>query len=246
MQHILLTLEAPLMSFGREKIDQNRPTWDFPGLSMITGLLSNALGYPRWDPRIHQLQQRIKFACRIDRQTPNLRPLKEYQTATLRHRDMGWTTKGVPESRGGGPKKYNAPHVMHLEFHADMMVTVSLRLEPEDQEPNLQQLVEALNHPAHPLFIGRKCCLPSRPIFTAWADAPTSLDAVLNAAPEDPGTLPAFVRVSWSNGDGDAMENGVDLPKQVRTADRTDEASQLHSGHSTKWHGQVPRERITI
>ena len=50
MQHIVLTLEAPLMSFGREKIDQNRPTWDFPGLSMITGLLANALGYTRWDP----------------------------------------------------------------------------------------------------------------------------------------------------------------------------------------------------
>ena len=245
MQHIILTLEAPMMSFGREKIDYNRPTWTFPGLSMVTGLLANALGYSRADPRIHQLQQRIKFASRIDRHQPNLLPMREYQTATLQHRDSGWTTRGVPERRAGGPKKYNTTHVMLLEFHTDMMVTLALRLEPHDQQPTLDQLEQALNYPKRPLFIGRKSCLPSRPIFTAWADAPTSLDAVLKAPPQDPTGLPPRVRISWPDGDGDALTAGVDLPTQTKVADRTDWPSQLHSGHRTTWQGQVPKDRIT-
>jgi CRISPR-associated Cas5-like protein len=42
-----MRLEAPLMAFGGETIDNYGVIRDFPALSMVTGLFANALGYRR-------------------------------------------------------------------------------------------------------------------------------------------------------------------------------------------------------
>jgi CRISPR system Cascade subunit CasD len=47
-----MRLEAPLMAFGGEAIDNYGVIRDFPALSMVTGLLANALGYRREEERI--------------------------------------------------------------------------------------------------------------------------------------------------------------------------------------------------
>ena len=41
---LLLRLDAPLMSFGAPMVDSNGVIQEFPALSMLTGLLGNALG----------------------------------------------------------------------------------------------------------------------------------------------------------------------------------------------------------
>ena len=45
--HILIRLEAPLMAFGREMVDARGQIREFPGASMLTGLIANALGFRR-------------------------------------------------------------------------------------------------------------------------------------------------------------------------------------------------------
>ena len=40
--HLILQLEAPLMSFGDTMIDATGPTRDLPILSAVTGLIANA------------------------------------------------------------------------------------------------------------------------------------------------------------------------------------------------------------
>jgi CRISPR-associated Cas5-like protein len=47
-----MRLEAPLMAFGGETIDNYGVIRDFPALSMVTGLFANALGYRREGRRI--------------------------------------------------------------------------------------------------------------------------------------------------------------------------------------------------
>src|SRR5215813_9680694 len=47
MRHLILRLEAPLMSFGGDMIDANGPTLDFPLASLVIGLMANALGWTR-------------------------------------------------------------------------------------------------------------------------------------------------------------------------------------------------------
>ena len=45
MQHMILALEAPLMAFGGETVDNYGVVRSFPAASMLTGLLANALGW---------------------------------------------------------------------------------------------------------------------------------------------------------------------------------------------------------
>ena len=54
MRHLILRLEAPLMAFGGETIDNYGVIRRFPSASMLTGLLANALGLRRTQAQDHQ------------------------------------------------------------------------------------------------------------------------------------------------------------------------------------------------
>ena len=180
MRHLALNLESPLMSFGGETIDNYGVIRRFPAASMLTGLFANALGWRRVEREGHQrLQDRLVFAARIDREPAGGVRLTDFQTAQLNKGDRGWTTRGTPEGRAGGTRTYDAPHLRYRDYFADMRVTVALRLEPKDEEPTLEDLADALREPARPLFIGRKPCLPSAPLFTGYVEAVNTLDALL-------------------------------------------------------------------
>ena len=110
------------MSFGGEAIDNLGVIRPFPAISMLTGLLANALGWRRVERQRHQdLQDRIVFAARIDREPHGGLRMTDFQTAKLRANDKGWTTRGTPEERAGGANTpYNAPHLRYRDFHVDM------------------------------------------------------------------------------------------------------------------------------
>ena len=64
---LLLRFDAPLISFGAPMVDQNGVVQQMPALSMLTGLLGNALGLTHGEHRrLERLQERIRFASRID------------------------------------------------------------------------------------------------------------------------------------------------------------------------------------
>ena len=197
-RHLLLRLEAPLMAFGGETIDNFGIIRDFPALSMVTGLLANALGWRREEATRHnRLQERLVMGARLDH--PGER-LQDFQNAQLGAKDTGWTTWGVPEGRAGGAGTYNSPHRRFRDYHADLSVLVALRLEPAEEPPTLDDLAEALDRPARPLFIGRKPCLPTGRLFFGWREGDSVLE-VLQSAPLHDGSHPAG-RLQWPDGEG--------------------------------------------
>lgn len=187
-QHLILRLEAPLMAFGGTMIDANGPTLDLPTRSMLTGLIANALGWHRGERGRHQsLQNRLVMGARLDR--PGI-AVRDFQTALLFEDDKGWTTRGVPEGRSKSPSysrgrsgRRELNHIRLRHYRADAFVTVALRLEPIDGDPVLADVETALKAPARPLFIGRKPCLPSRPVLSEPPLEADNLLAALQAAP---------------------------------------------------------------
>lgn len=162
-----LRLCAPLMAFGGVAIDQVGPTRDFPSASALTGLFANALGLRREEAAAHQtLQDRLIFGALIARQG---RVLTDIQNAKLEASDAGWTTSGRVEKRAGAT--YDTPHRRRRDYLADHDCHIVLRL-VEVADPSLDDLAVALDRPARPLFIGRKPCLPSSPLFAGWIEAP--------------------------------------------------------------------------
>ena len=161
MRWIHLRLRAPFAAFGGEAIDAHGITRDFPSQSMLTGLIANALG---WHRRLrdehHRLQTRVVYGA-VRETEPVLGRTTDYQTAQLAKEDRAWTTRGIPAQRDGGPATYVGAHQRWRDYHADLRMSVVLRLDPADEAPTLDDLEAAFLRPARPLFIGRKSCLPA-------------------------------------------------------------------------------------
>jgi len=234
------------MAFGGETVDHFGVTRRFPAASMLTGLLANALGWRRTDSSAHQrLQDRLVFASRIDREPASGWLVQDFQTAQLAPNDRGWTTRGYPDGRKGGRTTYESPHIRYRDYLVDMIVTIALRLEPPAEPPHLDALATALQQPARPLFIGRKPCLPSAPLFAGFSTARSPLDALLSLplfdSPQsgDPSAGTTTVPVIWS------PDEHAPRIAPIRTYQITDQrnwnASGLHGGSRSVCEGAVPR-----
>ena len=220
------------MSFGGVAIDQVRPVRDFPAASMLTGMIGNALGWCWSDSAAHQsIQDRLIFAARIDREGTLL---TDTQNALLAKDDKGWTTRGVPEGRDGA--SYGAPHRRQRDYHADSSINVALRLEPGAELPSLDSLAGAFERPARPLFLGRKACLPSRPLLSReparWVLGDTAHQA-LCALPGDGERR----RALWPVGEG--PETGDDVERIVDMPDLRNWRTGLHSGSRRVVEGRI-------
>jgi CRISPR system Cascade subunit CasD len=227
-RHLLLRLEAPLAAFGGETIDNHGVIRDFPALSMVTGLLANALGWRREDAELHdRLQQRLLMGSRRE---CDARRLRDYQTALLFESDQGWTTLGVPEGRAKSPSYSPQPdgrraltQQRYRDYHADLVTLVALRLAPPDETPTLDDLARAIDHPARPLFIGRKPCLPSRRLFAGWQQGDNILH-VLQKAP-CPTDAVGDLRMQWPDGEGRMQGD-----RRLDLCDERDWTSGIHGG----------------
>lgn len=223
MDTLILRFDAPLLSFGGAVVDNIGVTRRFPARSMLTGLLANALGWDHGDgDRLGALQERVRYAVRCDRAG---RELVDFQTVDLGQDFLdgtGWTTRGAVEERKGGEARVGT-HIRERHFIADAVYTVALRLVPADEEPTLAALHDALVEPERPLFLGRKCCLPSGPLVVGRVET-TSLRAALEAAPvlrSEGGRLAAW----WP-----ADEEGGAESRVVTVTDERDWWNQIHVG----------------
>jgi len=228
-RHLLLRLEAPLIAFGGETIDNFGVIRDFPALSMITGLFANALGWRREDCELHdRLQNRLVVGARLN--SP-IQRLREYQTAQLFEKDQAWTTFGEPEGRAPSPSysmqadgRKSLTWQRYRDYHASLNVLVALRLEPSDNALTLDDLAVALDHPARPLFIGRKTCLPSGRIFAGWQEADNVLHALQIAHLPETDSAQSL-RMQWPDGEGNlAGDRLIDL------CDERNWTSGVHGG----------------
>lgn len=236
MEHLLMNLEAPFMSFGTGTIDSHGFTGDFPGASMLTGLLANALGWERTDrEHLQRLQNRLIFAARMDREPRMGRVTVDLQSVALTRLDVAWTTRGVVEGREGG--EYDND-LRYREYLADARITVAVRLEPVRSEPTLAQLALALDEPARPLFIGRKACLPSTPILAGMVDGDTALSALL-AHPLNDLDPTGPVRAMWPRHD---QPEGVQTQRNVDMNDQRNWISGLHGGTRPVCEGRLGRD----
>ncbi len=232
-RHLLIRLSSPLIAFGGETIDNFGVIRDFPALSMVTGMIANALGWDRSDDTLHnRLQERLLLGTRLE--TPGSR-LTDFQTAQLGAADKAWTTWGTVEERHGGAASYNSPHLRYRDYHADLNALLALRLEPASDFPTLDEIAQALDRPQRPLFIGRKPCLPVGRLVAGWIDADSVLQA-LQLAPLASGTR--GWRAQWPEGEGQLAGDRL-----VDVCDERNWTSGVHGGWRAVREGLIKNAR---
>jgi len=226
---LILRLDAPMMSFGTTAVDSIGRTGSFPGRSLLTGLLGNALGYDHRDHEaLGRLQARMRHAVRRDR-GGEIR--EDYQTVDLGHPslldEVAWTTHGKLEPRGGSGDNKVGTHIRNRFYIVDSVFTVALTLEPSGEEPDLRALEVALERPARPLFLGRKCCLPAAPLLVGRVTATCLRAAVIDAPYPRRHRIDARMRVWWPPGDDVEREAGA---HRVEHTDERDWRNQILVG----------------
>lgn len=237
MDILILRLDAPLISFGAPIVDRHGEIQSYPALSMITGMLGNALGYDHSDfNKLQHLQERLLYASRQDRAGQQI---QDYQTVDLSQGFMsdknGWTTQGwLDERKGGGASK--GTHIRLRDYRADSIHTVALTLQPAGEVPAIEDLQHAVQYPERPLFIGRKTCLPAAPLFVERTEAPSLTHALqqtaLPARADNRSSYPAW----WP------VEEEHDHPRadmEQPVTDRRDWSNQIHTGERWIAHGEI-------
>ena len=243
MNVLLLRFDAPLMSFGAPIVDNQGEIQPYPALSMMTGLLGNALGVDHSEfDRLEHLQERLRYASRQDRRG---RQIQDYQTVDLSKPymddDRAWTTYHHRESRAGGSAS-GGTHIRYRDYWADAVHTVAATLDPPDESPTLDDLESAVKHPARPLFLGRKPCLPADSLFAGQMQVDTLPDALVQAPLHDRAadgpTYPAW----WPthpDAKGPSDESPLDEDLREPVTDRRDWHNQIHVGERWIVNGTV-------
>ena len=145
---LVLRLEGVLQSWGEHAKWNNRDSSVMPTKSGIIGLLGCALGWGREDKRFVTLSSKLKIVIRADRAG---RLVSDFQTVSAKK-----LMNAAGEPRQGGNTL-----VTNRYYLQDAFFTVFLIGDKEV----LQKVEQALKEPMWPLYLGRKSCVPSRPVL---------------------------------------------------------------------------------
>lgn len=161
---LILRLEGPFQSWGERARWDIRDTALMPTKSGIIGLLACAIGIPRNSNRLREMDVLIKIGVRGDR--PGLL-LQDYQTIT------GEISTAEGKSRGTKNSQSTLQSWRHYLTDASFLVVLS------GDEVLLEECAEALKHPVWPVYLGRKCCVPTRPVLETKTKEFSSLEDAL-------------------------------------------------------------------
>lgn len=158
---LLLYLDAPMQSWGLRARWDVRDTGDEPSKSGVIGLLGCAFGYPTGDLRLQDLDRRLRMGVRVER--PGSKHV-DFQTVTGVMRMADGKFKGRPDD----PNTIISPRT----YIHDASFLVAL----EGSHEVTEQCVEALRNPKWPIYLGRKACVPSRPVLLELTDRYSSIE----------------------------------------------------------------------
>jgi CRISPR system Cascade subunit CasD len=169
MRSLLLRLEGPLQSWGTQGRFGIRDTDREPSKSGVLGLVGAALGMARDDGALLAQLRSLRMAVRVDREGQLLR---DYHTVG------GGVFRGEPHGLWSLHKRKKESGLTALTeryYLADASFLVALGT---DDRALADRVAGALAAPKWPLFLGRRACAPSMPVFVRIVDM-TPEDALL-------------------------------------------------------------------
>ncbi|MFD6288009.1 type I-E CRISPR-associated protein Cas5/CasD [Streptomyces sp. NPDC060205] len=193
---LLLRLAGPLQSWGDRSTFNRRETRPEPTKSGVVGLLAAAAGRSR-HAAVDDLAG-LALGIRID-QPGSL--LRDYHTVSD-HRGRPLLSAAVSAK---GLQKPTSPakhtHITQRFYLQDAVFLAAV----EGPEELITTLEHAVRHPAFPLALGRRSCVPAQPLLLGQRTGP--LHDVLRAEPWQASTT---VRKRWGRQNGNTAR--IDLP----------------------------------
>jgi CRISPR system Cascade subunit CasD len=205
---LFLRLEGPLQSWGVRAHWEERDTAFEPTKSGVVGLIGCAWGLRRDDDRLRALSEALRMGVRVDRAGSLL---------------VDYHTTGGAKAADGEPEgMLNAQGKLKRETDVSSrryLMDASFLVALQGSEVDVAACAEALHHPAWPIFLGRKACVPTEPVFAGVGDYP-SLEEALTAYPlpkrviEDARGQSVRLRlvIECDPGEGNARNDAIGVP----------------------------------
>ncbi|WP_051877132.1 type I-E CRISPR-associated protein Cas5/CasD [Streptomyces natalensis] len=165
MSVLTMRLAGPLQSWAVSSRHNIRTTLPYPSKSGIVGLLAAACGIPRdgtrsetTDVTLAQLAA-LRLAVRAD-QPGQL--LVDYHTVSgASHAPTEPARQRLPTADDGSLQVKDSTKITRRHYRTDAVFTAYL----EGDTDLLAKAAHALRRPRFPLFLGRRSCPPSKPLF---------------------------------------------------------------------------------
>lgn len=162
---LVLRLEGALQSWGENAKWDIRDSASMPTKSGIVGLIACAMGLERDDSAIAELSSAITVAIRADR--PGTKT-EDFQTIT-----------GAPLRNAEGKPRGSNTIISKRTYLQDASFLVVISSDAAWQD----RIVSALKNPKWCIYLGRKNCVPSRPVLECENMAGTDMLEVIRMYP---------------------------------------------------------------
>lgn len=171
---ILLWLEAPLQSWGFDSKFNRRDTLEFPTKSGVLGLVLCAMGASGEQKellaRFASLKQTVISFRYVDGKgnAEEKQPLlHDFQMIGSGYDEKDeWQKNLIPKTSEGKPPVGGGTKLTHRYYLQNAIFAVMLET-PCDLVDNVS---ESLKNPAFPIYLGRRCCVPTDYVFQGIFD----------------------------------------------------------------------------
>ncbi len=182
---LFLRLAGPMQSWGTSSRFQLRRTDAYPSKSGVLGMLLCAKGVRREDSaQALQVLTPLSMGVRVDR------------AGTL---DWDYHTVGakigIRSADGKIKRTASTGEYETLLSRRQYLYDASFLVALQGDKDTISDCANALQNPTWPLFLGRKCCIPTEPIFAGTGSFETLTDA-LSSIPWRP-RINAIDRDDW-------------------------------------------------
>jgi len=175
MKHLALYLRAPLQSWGASSKFGDRGTLDTPTRSGLTGLLAAACGVDKndeardrdWLARTARLTFEVVGFKRGDR-------MIDYHTVGARYDENDpWQRRMIPTKAENG--KPRGTDITHRDYLSDSVFGAVL----SGDDALVAEMAAALENPVWGVWLGRKSCIPTEPVFAGVFESAEAARAAL-------------------------------------------------------------------
>lgn len=172
---LFLRFASPLQSWGEDSQWSERRTAPEPTKSGIVGLLACAHGWAD-DDRIRNLSRRLRVGIRCDVPGTSA-PLCDYHTVGGGYdTPQLLTAEGNPKYLTNTKSPHTEPTWRYYLCDASFLVAV------QSDNETIADLAQYVQFPTWQIFLGRKSCVPTRPLFDGLGDY-NSLQSALEQHP---------------------------------------------------------------
>ena len=159
---LLIRLAGPVQSWGTDSRLQLRRTDPVPSKSAVIGLILCAMGKKRREAAaMAQELSSLRMGVRVDRAG---RTDWDYHTVGAGY--------GIRQAEGGIKYTASTKEPETLLSRRQYLWDASFLVALQGNEQLIGEVANAFLEPVWPIFLGRKCCIPSEPVFAGTANHP--------------------------------------------------------------------------